>query len=125
MKKLLFIFIIVIISVSCHKFKSISEAGIEVASEIDLDTIKKNVVTNAELIIKNIGEKDLIIKDIQSSCDCTVVDKWDSIIKKDESTTINFEIHPTKLGDFQKNVVIRSNVKDEFSSVSIIGYVIE
>ncbi len=117
-------FIICLLFFYCSKKKEKCILGeIEVPKEINLDTIQPNKEYHKSFLIKNVGTTNLIIKDIKASCDCTVVDEWDSIIRVGDSTNIDIKFTPINLGLFEKSIVIRSNVKDEFSIINLKGFV--
>ncbi len=92
-------------------------------SEINLDTVKNNTEVKRNIIIRNTGTANVVIKDIEASCDCTVIDKWDSIIEVGDSSSISVIFSPKHKGVFEKDIVIRSNIESEFSVITLKGYV--
>ncbi len=126
MKQLYSILLISIIFVGCNNnTKQLPNISMDIPEEIYLDTIQNNITVHTSFNITNTGQQALIIKDIQASCDCTIIDQWDSIIEAGHSSIVNIEILPSHTGTLDKNIVVRSNIKNEFSAISIKGFVVD
>lgn len=54
----------------------------------DFGTVKQGTKIEASYVIKNTGKRDLLIRDVQTSCGCTVAVPGDKIVKPGKSTTI-------------------------------------
>ncbi len=86
-------------------------ASISVQPEtLDFGTMERNQSRTQELTIRNDGGIDLDIRDVTSSCGCTVAEPGNRKIKPGQSTTLTVTFNS---GEFQgpqhKTVTIRSN----------------
>ena len=74
-------------------------------------------------IFTNIGDKPLIIKNIQSSCGCTVPKKPENPIMPGEKGEIKVSYDTKRLGGFSKTITIFSNAKNARKVIKIKGFV--
>lgn len=72
---------------------------------------------------KNIGKVPLIIKDIKSTCGCTVPKKPEKPIMPGEIGQIEVSYDTKRLGGFSKAITIISNAKASRKMLKIKGYV--
>lgn len=85
------------------------------------DTIKKT------FYLKNSSEKTLIIKDLKTSCGCTVAKIKDSLIEKGTGTSIitQYIAEPDDIGLIEKSIIIEANTDPTFTVLYLKGEVIK
>lgn len=71
----------------------------------------------------NVGDAPLIIKDIKSTCGCTVPSKPEKPIMPGEKGQIEVSYDTMRLGGFSKAVKVDSNAKRERLMLKIKGYI--
>lgn|SRR5690554_4626640 len=108
--------------VSCNKKHPVLELS---QNAIDLGIVGLNDTINRTVYIKNIGNEDLKILRLESSCGCTVAVLQDSIIVPKDSVSFELEIVPDNKGAFERSVVVRSNDAKIFHVLDIGAYVEE
>ncbi len=93
--------------------------------KINLDTIKVNDTIYKSIIIRNVGDYNLLIKKMESSCGCTISKIKDSIVEPGKYTLARIRIIvPNEEGEFERSIVLRSNAKEIFSIIDINGFVL-
>jgi hypothetical protein len=90
---------------------------------IDYGKIDKNANGVKTFTFTNIGDQPLIIKDIKSSCGCTIPEKPKKPILPNEKGTIKVSYNTKIIGGFSKSITILSNVKEERTILKIKGFV--
>lgn len=95
-------------------------------SNVDLGTIKYGGKAITTVLIKNTGNKDLVISKAEASCGCTVP-KWPTApIKPGDSAEMTVEYTTTKKsGPFNKTVTLVSNAITEGRKIFRIKGVVE
>jgi hypothetical protein len=90
----------------------------------DFGTIKEGSVVSWEFRFQNVGDTLLILKNVLTSCGCTIVEWPKEPIKPGESASIivNFD-SKGKEGRFNKVVNILSNSSSNSSRITISGTV--
>ena len=78
---------------------------------IDYGTIENNSNGERIFIFSNTGNAPLIIKNVQSSCGCTVPKKPKGPIAPGESNEIIVLYDTNRQGPFRKTITITTNVK--------------
>jgi len=73
----------------------------------------------------NVGEAPLIIKDIISTCGCTVPSKPEKPIMPGEKGEIEVSYDTKKPGGFSKAITIISNAKKSRKMVKIKGFIVK
>tara|TARA_A100000164_G_C21786899_1_gene713856 strand:+ start:494 stop:877 length:384 start_codon:yes stop_codon:yes gene_type:complete len=74
---------------------------------------------------KNIGDQDLIIKNVQSSCGCTIPKKPAGPIAPGEKSEIVVQYDTKREGPFRKTITVTTNIeKNPISALKIKGTVI-
>lgn len=118
MKTILTLFFIGLIttSASAQEFKFDAET-------IDYGKIDKGADGARTFTFTNIGDQPLIIKDIKSSCGCTIPEKPKKPILPNEKGTIKVSYNTNITGGFAKSITILSNVKNERTVLKIKGFV--
>lgn len=94
------------------------------ASEaINYGNIEKNADGNRIFEFTNVGEAPLIIKQIKSSCGCTVAEKPNKPILPGEKGEIKISYDTKRLGGFSKVITVFSNAKTERKTLKIKGFI--
>jgi hypothetical protein len=110
------LFFFVAVSFNAQEFKFEKET-------IDYGKIAKGANGEKTFVFTNIGDKPLIIKNIQSSCGCTVPKKPENPIMPGEKGEIKVSYDTNRLGGFSKSITIFSNAKKERKVIRIKGIV--
>ncbi|TVZ55326.1 uncharacterized protein DUF1573 [Lutibacter sp. Hel_I_33_5] len=120
MRKLFTIIVLSIFSITAFGQKA--EFKFE-KETIDYGKIIKNSDGVRTFTFTNIGSEPLIIKNIQSSCGCTVPKKPDQPILPGQKGEIKVAYDTNRLGGFSKAITIYSNAKHERKVVKIKGFI--
>lgn len=121
MKHLFFLYIVLTISLfsSCNNKNAkleLSEKSLDFGKLVLGDTI------NRKVYIKNKGTASLIISKLEASCNCSIAKIQDNIVQINDSTYFDLIILPLDLGEFKKEVVIKSNDPEIFHIIDIEVY---
>ncbi len=92
---------------------------------IEYGDIAQNSDGNRVFKFKNIGQGPLIIKNIKSSCGCTVPKKPEEPIMPGETGEIKVKYATNRVGPFSKTITITSNAFASQKIVRIKGRVLE
>ena len=103
-------------STSAQEFKFEKET-------IDYGKISKGSNGERVFIFTNTGTQPLIIKNIQSSCGCTVPKKPEKPIMPGEKGEIKVSYDTKRVGGFSKAITIFSNAKNVRKVIKINGIV--
>jgi hypothetical protein len=103
-------------STSAQEFKFEKET-------IDYGKISKGSNGERVFIFTNTGTQPLIIKNIQSSCGCTVPKKPEKPIMPGEKGEIKVSYDTKRVGGFSKVITIFSNAKNVRKVIKIKGIV--
>jgi len=90
---------------------------------IDYGKVDKGSDGARVFIFKNIGDQPLIIKNIQSSCGCTVPKKPENPIMPGKIGKIKVSYDTKRVGGFSKAITIFSNAKNARKVIKIRGIV--
>lgn len=90
---------------------------------IDYGKIDKGSNGERTFVFTNVGNQPLIIKNIQSSCGCTVPKKPEKPIMPGEKGEIKVSYDTKRIGGFSKAITIFSNAKNSRKVIKIKGYV--
>lgn len=90
---------------------------------IDYGKINKGANGERTFVFTNIGDAPLIIKNIQSSCGCTVPKKPENPIMPGEKGEIKVSYDTKRVGGFSKSITIFSNAKSPRKVVKIKGLI--
>jgi hypothetical protein len=90
---------------------------------IDYGKVAKGSEKTRVFKFTNIGNAPLIIKEIQSSCDCTIPEKPEAPILPGEKGEIKVSYDTNKPGGFSKMISIFSNAKTPRKVIKIKGFV--
>ena len=115
------IFIILVLgfisfSTSSQEFKFEKET-------INYGKVDKDSNGERVFIFTNIGDKPLIIKNIQSTCGCTVHKKPEEPIMPGKKGEIKVSYDTKRPGGFSKSITIFSNAKNKRKIIKIKGIV--
>ena len=103
-------------SINAQEFKFENET-------IDYGKINKGANGERVFVFTNIGNQPLIIKNIQSSCGCTVPKKPEEPIMPGEKGEIKVSYDTKRIGGFSKSITIFSNAKKSRKIIKIKGIV--
>ena len=120
MKKV-FLFVLALLfsmAISAQEFKFEKET-------INYGKIKKNADGKRIFKFTNIGDSPIIIKEIKTSCDCTVPEKPKKPIMPGEEATITVSYDTATVGGFSKEIIIFSNAKTSPKKIKIKGFIID
>ena len=90
---------------------------------INYGKIEKGSEKERVFVFTNIGDQPLIIKDIKSSCGCTVPKTTEKPIMPGEKGEIKVSYDTRRVGGFSKSITIFSNAKNPKKVVRIKGLV--
>ena len=74
-------------------------------------------------VFTNVGDQPLIIKNIQSSCGCTVPKKPEQPIMPGQKGEIKVSYDTKRVGGFSKTITVFFNVKNPRKMIKIRGFV--
>lgn len=109
-------FFFISISLNAQEFKFEKET-------IDYGKISKGSKGERIFTFTNVGDAPLIIKNIQSSCGCTVPKKPEKPIMPGEKGEIKVSYDTERIGGFSKQITIFSNAKNTRKIIKIKGFV--
>jgi hypothetical protein len=103
-------------SLNAQEFKFKSET-------IDYGKIDKGSDGERIFIFTNIGDQPIIIKNIKSSCGCTVPEKPEKPVMPGEKGEIKVSYDTKRVGGFSKSITIFSNATEAAKVIRIKGIV--
>lgn len=126
MKNNIFLFAIILIFASCTQ-KDNAIAKIEVDKTQNFNTIKAGDTISKTYVIKNVSDNNLEIKQVKSSCGCTIAKIKDSIVEGGSSTKIvaTYTADKDVEGRVKKSIVIDANTSPRFTVLYLEGKVIQ
>ena len=118
MKSLTSILILFLLSfsINAQEFKFESET-------IDYGKIDKGSDGERIFTFTNVGDQPIIIKNIQSSCGCTVPKKPEKPVVPGEKGEIKVSYDTKRVGGFSKSITIFSNATEAAKVIRIKGIV--
>ena len=118
MKSLTSILILFLLSfsINAQEFKFESET-------IDYGKIDKGSDGERIFTFSNVGDQPIIIKNIQSSCGCTVPKKPEKPVMPGEKGEIKVSYDTKRVGGFSKSITIFSNATEANKVIRIKGIV--
>ncbi len=124
MKKLALITILVFLGFNSAMAQK--TAKIEFKTEtLDYGEIKKGSDGVRVFEFTNTGDIDLIIKDVTSSCGCTIPTKPENPIKPGESGKIEVKYNTNIPGPIRKTITVYSNAEEPTKALKIKGRVLD
>lgn len=112
----LFFMSLISLSIQAQEFKFEEEI-------IDYGKINKGANGERTFVFTNIGDKPLVIKNVQSSCGCTIPKKPDQPILPGKKGEIKVSYDTKRPGGFAKAITIFSNAKNPKKVIKIKGFV--
>ncbi len=122
-----------IVVASLHSAPSLASPRMELSLEDwDLGEIYQWSDPSKEITIKNTGDQDLLIQNINTSCGCTAVVLEDKVVKPGGKTAMKIDFAAYNfVGKFRKEVVVATNagsktvslhgtIKDEKASLGVV-----
>ena len=103
-------------SINAQEFKFEEET-------INYGKIEKGSNGERVFVFTNIGDQPLIIKNIQSSCGCTVPKKPEQPIMPGQKGEIKVSYDTKRVGGFSKTITVFSNAKAPRKMIKIKGFV--
>ncbi|WP_298880108.1 DUF1573 domain-containing protein [uncultured Polaribacter sp.] len=103
-------------SINAQEFKFEKET-------INYGKVEKSSNGERVFVFTNVGDKPLIIKNIQSTCGCTVPEKPEKPIMPGEKGEIKVSYNTKIVGGFSKTITIFSNAKTPRKMIRIRGVV--
>lgn len=103
-------------SINAQEFKFEEEV-------IDYGKINKGANGQRTFVFTNIGDQPLIIKNVTSSCGCTIPKKPEQPILPGKKGEIKVSYDTKRPGGFSKAITIYSNAKNPRKVIKIKGYV--
>ncbi|MDN3596552.1 DUF1573 domain-containing protein [Zunongwangia endophytica] len=92
---------------------------------IDYGEIKKGSDGVRVFEFTNTGDIDLVIKDVTSSCGCTIPTKPESPVKPGETGKIEVKYNTNIPGPIRKTVTVYSNAEEPTKALKIKGRVLD
>jgi len=92
---------------------------------IDYGTIDKGADGVRQFKFTNTGTSDLTIKEVRSSCGCTIPKKPEGSIAPGASDVIEVKYDTKRVGPIRKTITVTSNASNEMVALKIKGEVIE
>lgn len=119
---ILILVLLVLIITSCKKNNS-EVAKIKSDKQIDFGKIKVGDTLVKTFRLENTSESFLKIKQIKTSCGCTVAKLKDSIVKENSSTEVTVQLIAKKenIGLINKSIVIDANTENNFTVIYLKG----
>lgn len=119
MKKIILVAVIALVS-----FATNAQAKIKFDKEtIDYGKIAKGSDGVRDFGFTNIGDADLIISDVKSSCGCTVPEKPKDPIAPGASSVIKVKYDTKRVGKIRKTITVYSNATEPIKALKIKGEV--
>jgi hypothetical protein len=91
------------------------ESGPKISFEttlIDYGTVERNSDGKRTFSFENLGNQELIIKNVQSSCGCTIPKKPDGPIAPGEKSEIIVRYDTNRPGPFRKTITVTTNAEE-------------
>ena len=119
MKKIILVAVIALIS-----FTASAQAKIKFKTEtIDYGQIEKGSDGVRVFEFTNIGNADLIIQDVKSSCGCTVPEKPKDPVAPGKTGVIKVKYDTQRVGKIRKTITVYSNATEAIKAIKIKGEV--
>jgi Protein of unknown function (DUF1573) len=119
MKKIILLAVIALIS-----FTTNAQAKIKFKTEtIDYGQIAKGSDGIRVFEFTNIGNADLIIQDVKSSCGCTVPEKPKDPVAPGKTGVIKVKYDTQRVGKIRKTITVYSNATESIKAIKIKGEV--
>jgi hypothetical protein len=128
MKRLSFILLTMIVSISCVMAQQNTQGGSAkfTSTTHDFGKVAEEVGTvSCEFTFTNVGKKPIILQDIRTSCGCTTPSYTKDPILPGKKGTIKVSYSTTnRVGGFDKKITVFTNEPDTVYSLIIKGEVL-
>lgn len=94
--------------------------------EFDFGTVHLNDTIYKDFSINNISKKNLYIKNIRTSCNCSKVGILDSIALPGETIDIKIQFiaRTSLVGDISNTIVVETNTNPPFNIFKLNGFIV-
>ncbi len=122
-QNLFLVLITVLILTSCNKTQQEKKTSINYDQELFDFGILSNEIDSvyAYVTYNNDGANDLVISNIESSCNCTAPIWNSNPLTKNDKDSILVVIKPTKRGKFFSSIMIHSNAENSPNEIRFKG----
>jgi hypothetical protein len=93
-------------------------------SEIDIKNFKKGETSTATFVLENTGEQPLIIRNVKSSCECTVLEWEKQPVGTGKTVKIKVNVKPDSLGYFNNCITVYCNTDKGHITLIVKGNVL-
>jgi hypothetical protein len=90
----------------------------------DLGTIKQGSTARNHITIRNEGRHDLIVAGVRSSCGLMIPNWPADPVGRNEEVVINFRYNASRLGAFERKIILHTNAYQKTIVVTVFGEVI-
>jgi hypothetical protein len=89
--------------------------------------VKAEVENKTSFIVKNTGNKPLIIENVEASCGCTTPKKPEKPILpgKSDEIHVTFKSNPGQIGDQTKSITVTANTVERIHHLEIKAHVVK
>ncbi len=120
MKKLEPLFSIALLFLCLLGCQSNNYSKMEVLTpSISLGNIPINTSKAFYIKIKNSGDENLEISNVQPSCQCMVMENKKRVILPQQTDSIRLQLKSLSYGKFEESIVIIANTKPTFTNINI------
>jgi hypothetical protein len=124
MKKLFFSLAVAVISTGAFAQAKADDIAKIQSETIDQGKLEVDHPVTATFVVKNTGNKDLIIESANPTCGCTIGDYTKTPIKPGETGKIEGTFNAKSLGVFEKHMTVKFAGADDMKSITIKGEVL-
>ena len=90
---------------------------------MDLGNVEMGQSYTDSIRIANVGSEELLISEIQASCECVQATTGKQEVTISGSTYLTVTFRPEDSGEFERYVYVYGNIQESPLEISIIGYV--
>ncbi|MGV9003023.1 MAG: DUF1573 domain-containing protein [Flavobacterium sp.] len=113
------VFCIFFIFFNCNRKEDFPKVKFD-SKNINIGDLKYGKTKSFNITLRNIGINDLIVKKIQPSCKCVVIESKDNlIISPNKTREFTFEYHGIEYGNSDESIVFYLNTEQEFYFVNV------
>ncbi len=111
-----------VFAVSCQSAEQKAKPKLLIpVADVNLSTIKFDSSYRITYLLINTGNGVLKIDTVTASCGCTIPGISETTINPADTGLLVVDYKPVDTGNFNKKVVIKSNIDSSFSVVSFFG----
>lgn len=90
----------------------------------DLGAIEQGSTARNHITVRNEGRHDLIIAGVRSSCGLMIPNWPADPVRRNEEVVINFRYNASRLGVFERKIILHTNAYQKTIIVTVLGEVI-